>query len=128
MIWTIENIAELERLYAAGKSYAEIAAALGCEIYQIQYQIKRNGLRDKYKRSAKYRKKKQPKQKKARPVRINPNPVTEATCSLVCTSHYEGDDMRVIAHMLNRPMTQIMQILARCKRDGYYDWINDKEE
>ena len=127
MKWTKENIAELERLYAAGKSYVEIAAAFGCEIHQARYQISKSGLPGKYKRPAKYRTKKQPEPKEPKPVKINPNPITDTTRMIICTSYFRQESIAQTAKDLDRPVDQVILVLRECMDSGYYDIINDKE-
>ena len=125
--WTPAMLGRLEKLYAAGKSYTELAREFACDNHHVHYQVQKRGWPEKYRRSVQYRRKKPVRPKAAPSARYNPNPVTDTTRLLVCTSHYEGEDMRIIADILNRPPEQIEQILSECRKTGYYDLINAKE-
>ena len=120
MKWTNNEIAKLERLFVSGATYEEIGRKMGCTKNAVKSVIYKSEFFEKHGR------RKTPAVRRVKKAH-NPNPVTETTQLLVCTSHYEGDDMRMIADMLNRPMEQIEKILSDCMESGYYDLINAKE-
>ena len=126
MKWTNNEIAKLERLFVSGATYEEIGRKMGCTKNAVKSVIYKSEFFEKHGRRKTRVKKATPAVRRVKKA-YNPNPVTDSTQLLVCTSHYEGDDMRMIADLIGRPMEQIEQILADCRENGYYDLINAKE-
>lgn len=58
--------------------------------------------------------------------RYNPNPITPLTIRMVCWYTAEGDDVKEIAALVNRPVEVIQKILDACLSDGRYEKYNDE--
>ncbi len=51
----------------------------------------------------------------------NPNPVTRDTVMIICMFHIEGQSVKQIARLLNRPEESVDRLLKRAIRNGTYE-------
>lgn len=115
--WNEDEIAILERMYADRVPKRLIAKEFNCTKHDIDNQLIKYNLREKYGRTIEpYR--------NGTAFKQNPNPVTRTTWLLVCTSYFEGNDMDEVSKMLGRTPETIDKIIRKCKKNGYYSFIN----
>lgn len=119
MRWTEEKIERLGKLYESGLEYAEIGQRMGVTKYAVKAALKRHGIFEQYGRRKVI---KRPKKKSApKPEKqYNPNPITDSTRSLICSSYARKETIEAIARDISRPAEQVRKVLVDCVFSGKY--------
>ena len=123
MNWTEKMLEELAVMHKAKVQYKDMAVHFGCKKHQVERALRANGIIAKNKGRI-VSKETREKLKAKNRFSENPNPITLTTRMMICTSHFEGDDMTEIGRIFGRTPEQVEKILAECKQSGYYKYIN----
>lgn len=111
--WTNE---EIEILRANHKIYSNKKLAKMCGRSENAVRIKKNELGLQMKKS---------RSKQPNKFKLNPNPITECTKTIVCSAIIRGESVDNLSKDIGRTPEQIQNILAECKANGKYKFIED---